>query len=254
MIREGKKDVRVDAPFRVSLPFTDQITRTDTKERALGFRCDGFREVGFTSTWWTIQEDTSPRRALSREKVREFNGKNDSFLQGSFGALKTGDVVPLHVGFLGEDGTRKARTEFLEFGILIFVAIFPFATDCTCAAVGAHCPTRSRLVLGLDVLLQRFGARQILVNLDSDQNLGLFVLFICGNVSGKETGSARGRTFLSEHEIIEGVHVLFVRFGVVLLDIFVNGALDNFDSFLTGSVRYGRLHRNGTAYVQVRLT
>ena len=44
------------------------------------------------------------------------------------------------------------------------------------------------------------------------------------------------RTFLGKHEIVEGVHVLLVGLGVVLLNIFVNGTLDNFDRFLTRQI------------------
>ena len=38
---------------------------------------------------------------------------------------------------------------------------------------------------------------------------------------------------MSEHEIVERVHVLLVRLGIVLLLVLVDGALDNFDGFLT---------------------
>lgn len=51
-------------------------------------------------------------------------------------------------------------------------------------------------------------------------------------MSGKGVGSTRQRTFLCKHKVVERIHVLLVRLGIVLLDIFVNGTLDNFDGFL----------------------
>lgn len=42
-------------------------------------------------------------------------------------------------------------------------------------------------------------------------------------------------TLLRKHEIVEGVHVLLIRFCIVLLDVFINGTLDD----LNGSLRVG---------------
>jgi len=43
-------------------------------------------------------------------------------------------------------------------------------------------------------------------------------------------------TFLGKHKITELAHVLLVGLGIVLLDIFVNGTLGNFDCFLTRQI------------------
>lgn len=96
--------------------------------------------------------------------------KDDGFLQGGLGTLEAGDVVPFHVGFLGEDRTRQARTEFLEFGVLIVVTSGTFATECACGPIGGDHLARFLLFLRLDVLLERFGAGQVFVYLGSDQH------------------------------------------------------------------------------------
>lgn len=116
----------------------------------------------------------------------EFDRKDDGFLQRRLGALQARDVVPFHVGFLGEDRARETSAEFLEIRVLIVVAtVFAFATDGARGAVGADGPARSFLVLRLEVFLERFGAREILFYLGPDEKLGLLVLLVCGKMSGK---------------------------------------------------------------------
>ena len=53
-MRAERMNEWVDSPFGITLPFTDEITRADTEKGALGFRCDGFREVRLARTRWAI--------------------------------------------------------------------------------------------------------------------------------------------------------------------------------------------------------
>ena len=82
--------------------------------------------------------------------------------------------------------------------------------------------------------LQGLCTSQILVNLRPDEKLRLVVLLVC-----KTKGSAfyaalhaQKRTFEGEHKIIKCILVLFVRFRVILLDIFFDRALHDLNSSL----------------------
>jgi hypothetical protein len=108
-------------PLRITLPFANQITRADAKERALRLGRHGLREVALPRPWWPIEQDASPRRALAREQMGKLDGQDDGLLQRLLGHLEPRDVVPADVGLVDEDRTREACAQLFHLRILIAV-------------------------------------------------------------------------------------------------------------------------------------
>lgn len=90
-----------NSPFRVSLPFTDEVTRTDAEERAVGLGCHCFRKVTLSSARRSVKENTLPGCSLAGKQMRELDRQDDGLFQRGLCALKSSDVAPLYVGFLG---------------------------------------------------------------------------------------------------------------------------------------------------------
>lgn len=95
----------VYSPLRLSHPLTDQITTTDAEERALRLGRHGFGEETLSRSRRTVEQDPLPGSPFPSEEVREFDRKDDGFLEGFFGLFETCDVGPEDVGRFGEDGT-----------------------------------------------------------------------------------------------------------------------------------------------------
>lgn len=95
------------APFRVTLPFTDEVRGTDTEEGALSFGCHGLCEITLSGSRWAVEEDTLPRSPLASEEMGELYGQNDGFLERRLCTLETSDVVPFNIRRLRDDGPRQ---------------------------------------------------------------------------------------------------------------------------------------------------
>lgn len=100
-----------DAPFRLSHPFTDQITRAHAEERRLALGRDRLGQERLARPRRAVQEDALPGRALAGEEMRELDGQDDGLAQGLFGRFEPGDVRPLDVGRLGEDRAWLGREQ-----------------------------------------------------------------------------------------------------------------------------------------------
>jgi hypothetical protein len=144
---------------------------------------------------------------LTCEELREFDGQYDSLLQRLLGALEAGDVVPLDVGLLGDDGRVEPGP---HLGLLRIVPVLAVAVlalglwprgDGCVAAVGAR--PRAALVEDSADLL---GAAEVLGELGGDGLPDLGILLVL------EVGL----------EVLERVHVerkgLDIVAGIVLLD------------------------------------
>jgi hypothetical protein len=87
------------------------------------------------------------------------------------------------------------------------------------------------------VFFELFGTAEVFRNLGLDQDFRPLVLLIYmfgSDILLALQHSAREdrQTFKCKHEIVEGILVLFVRFGVVLFLIFVDGHLHELDRTL----------------------
>jgi hypothetical protein len=95
------------------------------------------------------------------------------------------------------------------------------------------------------VFLELFGAAEVLSNLSPDQRFRAFVFLIyafnpnlvevfpyCLRYNREENG----QTFKRKHEVVEGILVLFVRLGVVLLLVFVDCNLHKLDCTLVANI------------------
>ncbi len=59
---------------------------------------------------------------FSDEKLRELDGKDDGLLKGRLGLLQAGDVLPLDVRLLGDDGSVQ---RLLQLRILVLFLLRP---------------------------------------------------------------------------------------------------------------------------------
>lgn len=107
------------------MPFADQITGAHTEERALRLRGDRLREVRLARPGWSVQQDTPPRCPFPGEEVRELDGQNNGLLQRLLGSLEAGDVIPLHIWFIGDDSTRETCSQLLDFRVRVVIFAFP---------------------------------------------------------------------------------------------------------------------------------
>jgi hypothetical protein len=87
------------------------------------------------------------------------------------------------------------------------------------------------------VFFELFGAAEVFPNLGLDQDFRPLVLLIYMFDSGillalQHGGREDRQTFKCKHEIVEGILVLFVRFGVVLFLVFFNRNLHELDRTL----------------------
>ena len=85
-------------------------------------------QANYNKKTYSIEENTAPRLALACEKMREFDGKNDGFLEGFLGLVETSDVIPLDVGRFGEDGTTQRALKALLFLIFIIIVVVALAS------------------------------------------------------------------------------------------------------------------------------
>ena len=145
---------------------------------------------------------------LTREELRKLDRQYDGLLQGLLGALEAGDVVPLDVRLLGDDGGIEPRPQLGLLGVVPAVAAVPVLAlglgargDGCVAAVGPG-PRAAVIEDGPDLL----GAAEVLGELGGDCLLDLGVLLVL------EVGL----------EVLERVHVererLDIVAGIVLLD------------------------------------
>ena len=90
------------------------------------------------NSWCTIyiypeQENAFPWGAFAGEKMREFDGQNDSFLQRFLGTIQPCNIRPADVWFLHHNGSFQFGLHFLLlrvvsvlFGIVfVFLRVFP---------------------------------------------------------------------------------------------------------------------------------
>jgi hypothetical protein len=80
------------------------------------------------------------------------------------------------------------------------------------------------------VSFELFGTAEVFTNLGLDQGFRPLVLFIYKFDSRilwalQHSGKEGRQTFKCKHEVVEGILVLLVRFGVVLFLVFVDGNL-----------------------------
>jgi hypothetical protein len=144
---------------------------------------------------------------LTCEELREFDGQYDSLLQRLLGALEAGDVVPLDVGLLGDDGRIEPGPQLGLLGVVPVLAVavlalglWPRGDGCV-ATVGAR-PRAALVEDGADLL----GAAEVLGELGGDGLPDFGVLLVL------EVGL----------EVLERIHVererLDIVAGIVLLD------------------------------------
>lgn len=63
-----------------------------------------------------------PGHALSGEELWKPRGQNDRLLQGTLGALQTGNIVPLDVGFASHDGALQTFLQLLFFFVFCILS------------------------------------------------------------------------------------------------------------------------------------
>ncbi|BAS70319.1 Os01g0141150, partial [Oryza sativa Japonica Group] len=136
---------------------------------------------------------------LTRKELRELDRQYDGLLQRLLGALEAGDIVPLDVGLLGDDGGVESSPQLGLLGIIptplpiLTLGLGPRG-DGRVAAVGATTPTPL-----IEDRADLLGAAEVLGELGGDGLLDLRVLLVL------EVGL----------EVLERVHVERERLDVV---------------------------------------
>jgi hypothetical protein len=155
---------------------------------------------------------------LTCEELREFDGQYDSLLQCLLGALEAGNVVPLDVGLLGDDGRVEPSPQLGLLGVvpvLAVAAVFALGLgphgDGRVPSVGARSPA-ALVEDGADLLC----ASEVLGELGGDGLPDLGVLLVL------EVGL----------EVLERVHVERERLDIVAGIVLLDGLLHVLDRLL----------------------
>lgn len=130
--------------------------------------------------------------------MRELDRENDGLFQRFLCSLQAGNVIPLDIGLISNDGALKARPQFLDLRICVVVALpahfrsidatarkqreYALLALASGPAVGHTVRTDglpcSLLLALLNVLLQCLRSREVLVDLVPYELFGLLILLV----------------------------------------------------------------------------
>lgn len=92
-------------PLTLTHPFRYQIRRGYRKEGAVGLRSYSFCQKRFTSSWRSVQKNTSPWYTFSSKQMRKLDGQDDSFFKSFFCSVQSGNIIPTNIGFFRKNST-----------------------------------------------------------------------------------------------------------------------------------------------------
>lgn len=112
--------------FGFTHPLADQVGGTNAKEGTLALSCARFRQVRFSRTRRSVEQNASPWFDRFIKQLGKLDRKNDGLLQRLLCSFEPGHVGPFYVGLLSHNCACKSPLHFFLLLIFFVVLVLSF--------------------------------------------------------------------------------------------------------------------------------